>query len=63
MRITVEIDEKPLGEAMAVSGLPTKRAAIEEALRLLIRETRQSDMQRLRGVGWQGDLGAMRRDH
>jgi Arc/MetJ family transcription regulator len=33
----VEIDESLMKHAFDVSGLPTERAAVEEALRLLIR--------------------------
>jgi hypothetical protein len=44
-------------EAMRSSGAPTKRAAVEEGLRLLIQTRRQRGIRRLRGkVTWQGDL-------
>ncbi len=60
MRITVEIDDALMQEAMEVSGLPTKRATIEAALRFLIRTERRAQLCKLRGIGWEGDLDEMR---
>ena len=37
MRTNVVLDDKLVEEAMRCSGLTTKRAVIEEALRLLVR--------------------------
>lgn len=37
MRTNVEIDDELMRKALEYSGLPTKKATIEEALRLLIR--------------------------
>ncbi len=63
MRTNIELDDKLLAEAMAVSGLPTKKATVEEALRRLVRRHRQkAAIAALAGVGWAGDLDAMRRD-
>lgn len=61
MRIQVEIDDVLMREAMEASGLPTKRATIEAALRLLVRQEQQAKILKLRGIGWIGDLDAMRR--
>ena len=36
MRTNIEIDDKLMRDALAASGLPTKKAAIEEALRLYV---------------------------
>ena len=42
--------------------LPTKRATVEEALRLVVQQHRQRRaLQELAGLGWEGDLDAMRR--
>lgn len=50
-----------MDEALRRSGAPTKRAAVEEGLRLLIQTRRQAGIRRLRGkVHWEGDLNAMR---
>jgi Arc/MetJ family transcription regulator len=63
MRTNIDIDDKLMDEAMRRSGLPTKRAAVEEGLRLLIQTRRQAGIRRLRGkVRWEGDLDAMRSD-
>ncbi len=44
-------------------GCKTKRAAVEEALRLMVRLRRQADIRKLRGkLRWRGSLDAMRRD-
>lgn len=57
MRTNIEIDDDLIRAAMQVSGLKTKRAAVEEALRLLIRLKRQADVRKLFGqVRWEGDL-------
>jgi len=63
MRTNVVIDDHLIERAMAAGGYPTKRAAIEEGLRLLVRFDAQRRLQELRGkVGWVGDLDEMRRD-
>ena len=61
MRINVEIDDQLLAEAMAATGQPTKRATVEAALRSVIRLRDQAAaIERLKGIGWDGDLDAMR---
>lgn len=63
MRTNIEIDDKLLAEAMAASGLATKKATVEEALRRLVRQHRQGKaIAALAGAGWVGDLDEMRRD-
>ncbi len=57
MRTNIEIDDELIREALQASGLKTKRAAVEEGLRLLIRLKRQAEVQSLFGqVRWDGDL-------
>jgi Arc/MetJ family transcription regulator len=64
MRTNIEIDDEFLSEAMAASGLPTKRATVVEGLRLLVRVRRQSEaLEDLKGLGWEGNLDQMRRGH
>jgi Arc/MetJ family transcription regulator len=61
MRTNIVIDDELMDEAMRRSGAETKRAAVEEGLRLLIQTRRQAGIRVLRGkVKWEGDLGAMR---
>lgn len=62
MRTNIVIDDRLIGEAMAASGLKTKRAVVEEALRRMVALKQQEDLRKLRGAGWNGDLDAMRRD-
>ena len=63
MRTNVVIDDALMDEALKVSGLKTKRQAIEEGLRLLVRTRRQAGVRRLRGaLRWKGSLDDMRRD-
>lgn len=63
MRTSIDIDDALLAEAMAATGLSTKKATVEEALRRLVREHHQrSAITDLYGLGWEGDLDAMRRD-
>ena len=62
MRTNIELDDELLAEAMEATGLPTKRATVEEALRLVVQQHRQRRaLQELAGLGWEGDLDAMRR--
>jgi Arc/MetJ family transcription regulator len=61
MRTNIEIDDNLMAEAMRCSGLPTKKAIVEEALRRLIRFKRQLEaLEDMRGLGWEGDLDALR---
>lgn len=61
MRTNIEIDDKLLSQAMAATGLSTKRAAVEEGLRLLVRVRKQAKaLAELKGLGWEGDLDKMR---
>jgi len=63
MRTNIEIDDELLSQAMAASGLSTKRAAVEEGLRLLLRVRKQAKaLRELKGLGWEGDLDEMRQD-
>ena len=57
MRTNIEIDDALIGEALRVSGLKTKRAAVEAGLKVLIRLNRQKKILDLAGkVHWEGDL-------
>lgn len=63
MRTNIDINDELMEEALRRSGLPSKRAAVEEGLRLLIQTRRQAGLRKLRGkVAWEGDLHAMRTD-
>jgi Arc/MetJ family transcription regulator len=62
MRTNIDIDDTLMRRAMRSSGARTKRAVVEEGLRLLIRTRDQRAIRRLRGkVAWEGDLEQSRR--
>jgi predicted nucleic acid-binding protein/Arc/MetJ family transcription regulator len=62
MRTNIDIDDTLMRQAMRSSGARTKRAAVEEGLRLLIQVRGQRSIRRLRGkVGWETDLEESRR--
>ena len=63
MRTNIVIDDKLMRNALRVTGLKTKREAVELGLQTLLRLKRQAGIRRLRGkLDWLGDLEAMRSD-
>jgi Arc/MetJ family transcription regulator len=63
MRTNIVIDDQLMKEALAVTGLRTKREVVELGLRTLLRLGRQAEIRRYRGrLAWRGDLEAMRTD-
>jgi len=57
MRTNIDIDDRLMRQAMRSSRSGTKRAAVEEGLRLLIKTRAQATIRRLRGkIRWNGDL-------
>ena len=63
MRTNIVIDDELLAQAQRLSGCKTKRRAVEEGLRLLVRIKQQEGIRAARGkLKWEGDLDAMRRD-
>jgi Arc/MetJ family transcription regulator len=57
MRTNIDIDDALMKKALRVTGLKTKRAVVEEGLRLLIRLKEQEEILSLAGkVRWEGDL-------
>jgi Arc/MetJ family transcription regulator len=50
MRITVEIDDDLMDEALRVSAIRTKKAAIEEALREFVRRRRIEQLRKMVGT-------------
>jgi Arc/MetJ family transcription regulator len=61
MRINIEIDDKLIAKAMKCSGAQTKKAAVEQGLRLLVKLHSQTSIRKLRGkVKWEGDLNQSR---
>ena len=64
MRTNVVIDPDLLKTAQKATGLKTKRAVIEEALRRLVRYHEQARaIRELKGLAdWEGDLQQLRED-
>ncbi|MGH9606569.1 MAG: type II toxin-antitoxin system VapB family antitoxin [Terracidiphilus sp.] len=61
MRTNIEIDDALLRRAVELSPRATKKAVVEEALVLAVMLHRQKQaLRKLRGIGWEGDLNAMR---
>lgn len=57
MRTNIEIDDRLMRRAMRSSRLRTKRAVVEEGLRMLIQTRAQTAIRRLRGkIRWEGDV-------
>jgi Arc/MetJ family transcription regulator len=64
MRTNIDIDDELMEKAMAATGLRTKKAVVEEALKLLVRLKGQERIKEYRGklTSWEGSIDEMRRD-
>jgi Arc/MetJ family transcription regulator len=63
MRTNIVIDDDLMDDALKLTGLKTKREAVELGLKTLIRLQRQEDIRRIRGkLSWEGNLDDMRTD-
>jgi Arc/MetJ family transcription regulator len=63
MRTNIVIEDKLMRDTLRATGFKTKREAVEEGLRTLLRLAKQAEIRRFRGkLDWQGDLDAMRSD-
>ncbi len=61
MRTNIDIDDALMARALEVTGLSSKRAVVEEGLKLLARVHDQKEILDLAGkVHWEGDLDAWR---
>ncbi|MGS2724522.1 type II toxin-antitoxin system VapB family antitoxin [Porticoccus sp. GXU_MW_L64] len=61
MRTNIVIDDELMENALKASGLTTKKAVVEQGLRLLIKRKEQQGIRKLRGkLKWEGDLDEMR---
>jgi Arc/MetJ family transcription regulator len=62
MRTNIEIDDRQMRAAMRSSGRRTKRATVDEALRLLVQLKAQTGIRQLRGkIRLRGNSGGSRR--
>ncbi len=63
MRTNIVINDQLMDQAIAASGLKTKKKTIEEALRLMVRVKGQQGVKKFKGkLHWVGDLESMRKD-
>ena len=61
-RTNIVMDEKLIKEGMKTTGIKTRRALVDYALRDLLRRESQKRILELKGkVHWQGDLSSMRK--
>lgn len=61
MRTNIVIDDQLMLDALKASGLSTKKEAVEQGLKLLVRRSQQQEIRKLRGhIKWEGDLDEMR---
>lgn len=61
-RTNIDIDDDLVAEAMRRYSLPTKRAAVDLALRRLVVEPMSAaEIVAMHGTGWDGDLAQLRR--
>jgi len=63
MRTNIEIDDQLMAETLKATGIKTKREAVEQGLRTLLRLKRQTELRKMRGkYVWEGDPDRLRRD-
>lgn len=61
MRTNIVIDDELMAEALTLTGIRTKREAVETALKLLVRLKKQEKIRDYQGkLNWEGDLEEMR---
>lgn len=61
MRTNIVIDDKLMMDALKATGLSTKKEAVEQGLKLLVRRSQQQEIRKLRGrIKWEGDLDELR---
>ena len=60
-RTNVVLDDELIALVMSRYRLPSKRAAIDFALRAVIGDGSKKGLLSLAGMGWDGDLAEMRR--
>ena len=61
-RTNIVLNEALVREGLKSTGLKTRRALVDHALKELVRRERQTGLLALKGkVQWEGDLGAMRK--
>jgi len=63
MRTNIVLDDTLINKALKIGGLKTKKATIENALRLFIQIRGQQKIKGLKGkIHWEGNIEEMRKD-
>jgi len=63
MRTNIVINDNLIDEALKLTNLKTKKAVVEEGLKLLVQLKKQEKIKSLRGkLKWEGNLEEMRLD-
>ena len=61
MRTNIDIDDRLMQATIKATGAPTKKSAVEAAMKLAVQLHRQGEaVRKLRGLGWEGNLDEMR---
>jgi len=64
MRTNIVIDDELMANALKMTGLRTKREAVELGLKTLIKLKKQEKIRQFKGkLTWQGDLDELRSDN
>jgi Arc/MetJ family transcription regulator len=64
VRTNIVIDDELMASALKLTGLKTKREAVELGLKTLIKLKQQEQIRQFRGkLSWQGDLDELRSDN
>ncbi len=64
MRTNIVIDDELMNSVMKLTGIRTKREAVEMGLKTLLRLQQQENIRNYRGkLDWTGDLDDMRTDN
>lgn len=62
MRTNIVIDDELMADVLRITGIKTKREAVEKGLRTLLKLEQQAEIKKYRGkLKWEGDLDEMRR--
>lgn len=63
MRTNIVIDDELIEQVMNLTGIRTKREAVELGLKALLKLKKQENVRNFRGkLDWKGDLDDMRND-
>lgn len=61
MRTNIVIDDRLMKDALKLTGIRTKREAVETALKIMVNLKKQEKIRQLRGkLKWDGNLDEMR---